>query len=155
MTGRSGGGAITWFTAAADDRFKVAAPVHGTWAVGPHVAEDAVRENCDCIYFWNTYQLDLPMVGALIAPRPLKIINASKDVSFPPSGLRKGVRDAPARLRMARQSDDKSAEFDLPTGHSDVPPYRKEANEWLARWLTGKVIPFDESNMASSASRSS
>ena len=32
ITGRSGGGAITWFTAAVDDRFKAAAPVHGTWS---------------------------------------------------------------------------------------------------------------------------
>ena len=63
MTGRSGGGAITWFTAAVDERFKAAAPVHGTWTVGPHVAGDSVRENCDCIYFWNTYQIDLPLAG--------------------------------------------------------------------------------------------
>ena len=65
MTGRSGGGAITWFTAAADDRIKAAAPVHGTWTIGPHIAGDAVRENCDCIYFWNSYGLDLPAGGGL------------------------------------------------------------------------------------------
>jgi cephalosporin-C deacetylase-like acetyl esterase len=146
MTGRSGGGAITWFTAAADERIKVAAPVHGTWSVGPHIAEDAVRENCDCIYFWNSNLLDLPVVGALIAPRPLKIINASKDPSFPSSGYHTVFR----LLRPVYEwhgKADSVAEFDLPTGHSDVPPYRKEADEWLARWLTGKVIPFDESTL--------
>ena len=66
MTGRSGGGAITWFTAAVDDRFKAAAPVHGD--LDRRAAcrrQTRVRENCDCIYFWNTYQLDLPLVGAL------------------------------------------------------------------------------------------
>ena len=103
ITGISGGGAITWFTAAADDRFQVAAPVLATWAVGPHVAGDVVRENCDCIYFWNSYQLDLPIVGALIAPRPLKIMNASKDGSLSAFRLRFGLPAAAARLRLVRR----------------------------------------------------
>ena len=146
MTGRSGGGAITWFTAAADDRIKVAAPVHGTWTVGPHVAVDAVRENCDCIYFWNPWRLDLSTVGALIAPRPLKIVNATKDESFPPEGYRR-LFEMLKPVYSWYGSEDRIAEFEQPTGHQDLPPYRKEANEWLSRWLTGKVIPFDESNL--------
>lgn len=146
MTGRSGGGAVTWFTAAADDRIKAAAPVHGTWTVGPHVAGDTVRENCDCIYFWNSYRLDLPIVGALIAPRPLQIVNASKDGAFPPAGYDK-VTELLRPVYEWHKKPDQLSEFSLPTGHEDVPPYRKAANEWLARWLTGKVIPFDESDV--------
>ncbi len=146
MTGRSGGGAIAWFTTAVEDRIRVAAPVHGTWSVGPHVSEDAVRENCDCIYFWNSHQLDLPVVGALIAPRPLKIINASKDVSFPELGYRR-VFDLLRPVYEWHGKSDSLAEFNLATGHQDLPPYRKEANEWLSRWLTGKVTPFDESSI--------
>ena len=46
-----------------DDRIKAAAPVHGTWTIGPHVSGDTVRENCDCIYFWNPWQLDLPALA--------------------------------------------------------------------------------------------
>src|SRR5882724_8005456 len=45
ITGISGGGAVTWFTAAADERFQAAASVCGTWTVGRHVALDAVFEN--------------------------------------------------------------------------------------------------------------
>jgi len=146
MTGRSGGGAITWFTAAADERIKVAVPVHGTWTIGTHIAGDTVRENCDCIYFWNPWHLDLPVVGALIAPRPLKIINASKDGAFPPAGYNK-LFELLRPVYSWYGSEDKIAEFALETGHQDLPPYRKEANEWLARWLTGKVIPFDESKI--------
>jgi cephalosporin-C deacetylase-like acetyl esterase len=146
MTGRSGGGAITWFTAAADDRIKAASPVHGTWSVGPHIAEEIVRENCDCIYFWNPYLLDLSSVGALIAPRPLKIVNASKDGAFTPNGYHK-VFELLKPVYEWHGKADAVAEFDLPTGHADVPPYRKAANEWLSRWLTGQVIPFDESTI--------
>lgn len=146
MTGRSGGGAITWFTAAADDRIMAAAPVHGTWTIGPHIVGDAVRENCDCIYFWNSYGLDLPSVAALIAPRPLKVINASKDVSFPALGYNK-LSELVRPVYAWHDAAEKYADFELPTGHSDVPPYRKEANEWLSRWLTGIAIPFNESDV--------
>jgi cephalosporin-C deacetylase-like acetyl esterase len=143
ITGRSGGGAVSWFTAAADERFQVAAPVHGSWSIGAHVKYDTVRENCDCIYFWNTYQLDLPVVGALIAPRPLQIVNATKDDSFPPTGYRPvyeflqtvyGWYDAKAKV----------AAFEAETGHEDTPVYRKAANEWLNHWLRNDTTPYVE-----------
>ena len=146
ITGRSGGGAITWFTAAVDERFKAAAPVHGTWTVGPHVAGDSVRENCDCIYFWNTYQLDLPIVGALIAPRPLKIVNATKDVSFPPAGY-EPVHQCLRPVYEWYGATDKLGEYHEVTGHVDTPPYRKAANEWLNQWLRGDRMPFDENGI--------
>ncbi|MBI3684332.1 MAG: acetylxylan esterase [Acidobacteria bacterium] len=146
ITGRSGGGAITWFTAAADDRFQVAAPVHGTWSVGPHVAGDVVRENCDCIYFWNTYQLDLAVVGALIAPRPLKIVNAKKDGAFPPAGY-DAVYQCLRPVYDWYGAPEKLDAFDLETGHQDLPPYRKAANEWLNRWLRGDLTPFEEGDV--------
>ena len=39
---------------------------------------------------------------------------------------------------------DKLAEFHAETGHADLPPYRKAANEWLNRWLRDHLTPFDE-----------
>lgn len=146
ITGRSGGGAVSWYTAAIDERFKVAAPVHGTWTAGPHVAGDTVHENCDCIYFWNTYQLDLPVVGALIAPRPLMIINASKDPMFPPAGY----EPVTERLRPVYQwfgAPEKLADFAQATGHVDTPPYREAANQWIHRWLRKDTSPYDESGI--------
>lgn len=146
ITGRSGGGAVSWFTAAADERFKAAAPVHGTWSVGPHVAGDTVRENCDCIYFWNTYQLDLPIVGALIAPRPLMIINASKDGAFPPSGY-EPVTQCLRPVYQWHGVPEKLREFAEDTGHIDAPSYRKAADEWLNLWLRGDRTPFDDTGI--------
>jgi cephalosporin-C deacetylase-like acetyl esterase len=143
ITGRSGGGAVSWFTAAADERFKAAAPVHGTWSVGPHVAHDTVRENCDCIYFWNTYQIDLPLVGALIAPRPLMIVNASKDGAFPPSGY-EPVYQCLRPVYQWHGVPEKLAEFAQDTGHMDTPAYRKAADEWMNRWLRGDLTPYEE-----------
>jgi len=143
ITGRSGGGAVSWFTAAADERFQVAAPVHGSWTVGPHVKHDTVRENCDCIYFWNTYQLDLPVVGALIAPRPLQIVNATKDDAFPPSGYLP-VYEFLKTVYGWYGAAEKVAAFEAETGHEDTPVYRKAANEWLNRWLRNDTTPYVE-----------
>jgi hypothetical protein len=67
-------------------------------------------------------------------------------VSFPPLGYNK-LAELLRPVYAWHGAEDKVSDFDLPTGHSDVPPYRKEANEWLSRWLTGKVIPFDESDV--------
>jgi cephalosporin-C deacetylase-like acetyl esterase len=143
VTGISGGGAMTWYSAAVDERLKVAAPVCSTWTVHSHTADDAVHENCDCIYFLNTFLADLPMVGALIAPRPLKIISARRDVSFPIPGY----RDVYQRIRPIYElygAADKIAEYDEDAPHADIVPFRKEANEWINRWIKGDKTPFVE-----------
>ena len=57
VTGISGGGAITWYASAVDERFKVAAPVCSTWSAASQVADKSVVENCDCIYFPNTFRV--------------------------------------------------------------------------------------------------
>lgn len=143
ITGRSGGGAVSWFTAAADERFQVVAPVHGTWSVGSQVAQDAVRENCDCIYFWNLHQLDLPVVAALIAPRPLQVVNASGDDMFPPAGYRP-FQDLLRRVYGWYGAAAKLSSFEADTNHQDLPAYRKAANEWLSRWLRNDSAPYQE-----------
>jgi cephalosporin-C deacetylase-like acetyl esterase len=143
VTGISGGGAMTWYTAALDDRVQAAAPVCSTWSVKSHTALDAVQENCDCIYFINTFLADLPSVGALIAPRPLKIISASRDVSFPASGYHDVYRRSRAIYDLYGAGE-RVQEYDYPSPHMDILQFRKEADEWLGRWLNGDKRPFDE-----------
>jgi hypothetical protein len=62
VTGRSGGGAGSWWVAAADDRVKCAVPVAGIgdlWAhvcegVAPRFRDGVISGHCDCMYFVNT-----------------------------------------------------------------------------------------------------
>jgi cephalosporin-C deacetylase-like acetyl esterase len=146
MTGISGGGAITWYTAAVDGRVKAAAPVCATWTVEQQVLLDHVRGNCDCIFFHNTFQADLPAAGALIAPRPLKIISATKDVVFPPAGY----LDVYRRLEPVYEwhgASGKLAQYDHDAPHRDIVPFRKEADEWINRWLKQDETPFDEGSI--------
>jgi len=87
ITGRSGGGAYSWTTAALDDRIKVAAPVAGITDLQNYVVDGAVEGHCDCMFFLNTYRWDYPQLAALVAPRPLLVGNSDKDPLFPLDGV--------------------------------------------------------------------
>jgi dienelactone hydrolase len=69
-TGISGGGASTYWIAAADDRAKVAVPVSGMADLESYVSNRVVNGHCDCMFLYNTYQWPWTRIAALIAPRP-------------------------------------------------------------------------------------
>ncbi len=87
VTGRSGGGAYSWWIAALDDRIKVAVPGAGITDLENHVVTGCVEGHCDCMYMHNTYRWDYAQVAALVAPRPLLISNTDKDTIFPLDGV--------------------------------------------------------------------
>lgn len=87
ITGRSGGGAYSWWVAALDDRIKAAAPVAGITDLQNHVVDGVVEGHCDCMYVVNTFRWDYAQVAALVAPRPLLIANTDKDPIFPLEGV--------------------------------------------------------------------
>ena len=78
----SGGGSYTWTTAALDDRVRVAAPVAGITDLRNQVVDGCVEGHCDCMFFLNTYRWDFPLNAALLAPRPLLIVNTDADSLF-------------------------------------------------------------------------
>ena len=86
-TGRSGGGAYSWWVTALDDRIKASAPVAGITDLQNHVVDGAVEGHCDCMFMVNTYRWDYAMVAAMAAPRPLLICNSDKDSIFPLDGV--------------------------------------------------------------------
>ena len=87
VTGRSGGGAYSWWIAAIDERIKVAVPVAGITDLENHVVDGCVEGHCDCMYMVNTYRWDYPLVAALVAPRPLLLSNTDRDGIFPLDGV--------------------------------------------------------------------
>ena len=86
-TGRSGGGAYSWWIVALDDRIKAAAPVAGITDLHDHVVNGTVEGHCDCMFTVNTYRWDYAQVAALAAPRPLLIVNTDRDAIFPLDGV--------------------------------------------------------------------
>jgi dienelactone hydrolase len=83
VTGISGGGAATFWVAAADERAKVAVPVSGMADLCSYVPNRVINGHCDCMFFYNTYQWPWTRIAALVAPRPLLFVNSDKDAIFP------------------------------------------------------------------------
>lgn len=82
VTGISGGGALSWYTAAADPRVKAVAPVCGGGTLESHIAQRTVDGHCDCMMPINTFGRDFKNIGDLIAPRPLLICQANQDEMY-------------------------------------------------------------------------
>lgn len=87
VTGRSGGGAYSWWVTALDDRIAASAPTAGITDLHNHVVDGTVEGHCDCMFMINTYQWDFAQVAALAVPRPLLIVNTDKDSIFPLDGV--------------------------------------------------------------------
>lgn len=144
MTGISGGGSTTWFTAAVDDRIAAAAPICSTYTFGSQAAHWVAAGQCDCIYFNNTFLVDFPVVGALIAPRPLLICSGRKDGDFPPDGYHEVYRRSKRIFDLHDGKDsERIKEVDDDCGHSDIPLFFKEARQWMHRWLKGDRAPVE------------
>ncbi len=83
VTGISGGGAATFWIAAADERVKVAVPVSGMADLPSYVSNRVINGHCDCMFLYNTFQWPWTRIAALIAPRPLLFTNSDQDSIFP------------------------------------------------------------------------
>ncbi len=136
VTGRSGGGAYSWWVAALDERIKAAVPVAGITSLHNHVVDGCVEGHCDCMYMVNTYRWDYPIVAALVAPRPLLISNTDKDRIFPLDG----VLDVHAKVRKIYElygAGDKLGLQITEGPHKDTQELRVHAFRWLNRFLKG------------------
>ncbi len=83
VTGISGGGAATFWIAAADERVKVAVPVSGMADLGAYVQGRCINGHCDCMFMVNTFQWPWTRIATLVAPRPLLFVNSDTDPIFP------------------------------------------------------------------------
>jgi dienelactone hydrolase len=93
VTGISGGGAATFWIAAADERVKVAVPVSGMADLMSYVPNRVVNGHCDCMFLYNTFQWPWTRIAALIAPRPLLFTNSDHDDIFPMDANRRVINE--------------------------------------------------------------
>lgn len=140
VTGRSGGGAYSWWVAALDERIRVACPVAGITDLQNHIIDGCVEGHCDCMYLVNTYRWDYFLVAGLVAPRPLLICNTDKDTIFPLDGvvrLHSQVRqfyvlyDAPDHLGLLITEGP----------HKDTQELQLPVMRWFNKWLKNDVEP--------------
>jgi dienelactone hydrolase len=143
MTGASGGGYNTWITAALDDRISVVVPVVGTsdFYEQIHVTRPLdwyhAAEHCHyvpgLIQYANNHEL-----LAMVAPKPLLIVAASVDQSFPIAGVR-AVHEYGQQLYRAFGGGGKIGFFeDREEGHGYQKAKRQAAYGWFLRWLMNR-----------------
>ena len=141
ITGASGGGLTTMFTAAIDDRVRAAASV---CFVTSYARFLRVMRGLD----WNGVgdlcnqvpgviaDLEMAGVGGLIWPRPLLVVNGLQDPQFPVEGAREVLE----RLGpLYRSSDPAGLRLHVvDAGHGYDQAMREATYGWFLRWLKGE-----------------
>jgi dienelactone hydrolase len=150
VTGRSGGGAYSWWISALDERIKAAVPVAGITDLQNYVVNGCVEGHCDCMFIVNTYRWDYPLIAALVAPRPLLISNSDKDSLFPLDGVVR-LHEKVSNIYHLYGAD-KNLGLNITEGpHKDTQELRVHAFVWFNRFLKNDsslidkvAIPFFE-----------
>lgn len=140
VTGRSGGGAYTWWLAALDDRPICVAPVAGITDLENHVVDDCIQGHCDCMYHLNYAGWDFATVAALTAPRPCLLANTDADRIFPLNG----VMRLHEKLRAVYRhwgAEEKLGVFISPGPHVDSQELQLAVFRWLNRYLRNEIGP--------------
>jgi dienelactone hydrolase len=154
VTGRSGGGATSWWLAAADDRPKCIIPVAGIADLQAQIVEGVapryknggvISGHCDCMFMVNTYRWDFPMVAALCAPRPLLLGNSDADDIFPVPGYRR-LADKVRKVYDLYGAGEKFQLMETKGPHQDTPELRLGAFRWMIRWLKNDPSPVTETD---------
>jgi hypothetical protein len=138
VTGISGGGAMTWYIAAADERVKACSPACGTATLASHIYDRVIDGHCDCMWWINTAKWDLADFGMLIAPRPLLIASASQDGIFPIHA----IREVHSQLQKLYRTLDVTETLQLvetPGGHSYHERSRTAIFSWFLETDTARM----------------
>jgi dienelactone hydrolase len=151
ITGASGGGFNTWITTALDDRIAAAVPVVGTseFAEQIHVCRPLdwyhASEHCHfvprLIRYANNHEL-----LAMSAPKPVLIIAASEDQSFPLAGVQDVVAYGKKLYQSYGAAEKTGLVIDRLEGHGYQRRKREAAYGWFLRWLAhrGDSGPYPE-----------
>ena len=88
VTGNSGGGTTTFYSACFDERIKICAP---SCAFCPYEPSILAMYHCSCNYVPGAFKwFEMQDLACLIAPRNLSIISGVKDNIFPIEGVKRG-----------------------------------------------------------------
>ena len=134
VTGRSGGGAYSWWVAALDQRVKAAVPVAGITSMRNHVVDGCVEGHCDCMYQVNSQGWDFALISSLVAPRALLISNTDKDRIFPLDGVVEVHRKTKRVYDMLGASSKLGLQI-AEGPHKDTQDLRVHAFSWFNRFL--------------------
>ena len=143
ITGASGGGYNTWITAALDDRIAAAVPVVGTSEFVEQIRVCRpldwyhAAEHCHfvpgLIRYANNHEL-----LAMAAPKPVLIVAAAQDESFPVAGVREVAEYGRQLYTSYGAGEQIGLVVDEAEGHGYQRAKREAAYGWFLRWLMGR-----------------
>lgn len=139
VTGFSLGGAIAWYSAAADTRLSVIVPVCGGAGTYDDLLRSRPNTNYHSIYFYPASFLklfpgDQPQVFSSLAPRAVLVVGRDQDQGMPVAGFRrleKEVKSAYARSGAA----DRFAVHLTAGDHTYTEEMFKQVSDWFVRFL--------------------
>jgi dienelactone hydrolase len=134
VTGRSGGGAATFWIAAADERVKVAIPVSGMADLESYVGNRVINGHCDCMFLYNHYAWPWTRIAALVAPRPMLFVNGDSDAIFPMDANER-ISNRLERLYAMHLAGDRFDTLVSIGGHSE----RKDIRQGVCRFLNAHL----------------
>ncbi|MFO8014407.1 MAG: family 16 glycoside hydrolase [Phycisphaerae bacterium] len=136
VTGISGGGAATFWIAAADERAAAAAPVSGMADLPSYVTNRVINGHCDCMFLYNTFQWPWTRIAALVAPRPLLFVNSDADRIFPMDANDRVINRLERVYSLYGAGDRVDAVVSM-GGHAYREDIRKAAYRFINTWLKG------------------
>lgn len=144
VTGISGGGAATFWIAAADERVKVAVPVSGMADLESYVSNRVINGHCDCMFLYNTFQWPWTRIAGLIAPRPLLFVNSDQDPIFPMDANDRIIARL-ERLYSLHEASDRVDAVVSVGGHAYRRDIRQAAFRFINAHLKGVATPVTDS----------
>jgi dienelactone hydrolase len=144
VTGISGGGAATFWIAAADERAKVAVPVSGMADLASYVPNRVINGHCDCMFLYNALEWPWTRIAALIAPRPMLFTNSDKDAIFPMDANERIINSLERVYSLYGASDSVDAFVSI-GGHAYREDIRRAAFRFLNMHLKNDPRPVTDS----------
>jgi dienelactone hydrolase len=159
MTGGSGGGFNTWINTALDDRIKVAVPVVGTCNLYEQAMARIDRDwdpsdHCHYVPGFFRYANNHEF-AAMAAPKPVLVVSATEDKSFPIRGVHEVVDYARRLYSSYGEPEHFGYSEDSTEAHGYQIKKREAAYGWFLRWLmnqgdgrprpepAAQTLPFD------------
>jgi dienelactone hydrolase len=146
VTGISGGGAATFWIAAADERVKVAVPVSGMADLPSYVPNRVINGHCDCMFLYNTFEWPWARIAGLVAPRPLLFVNSDADPIFPMDANERIISQLERLYSLYGAGDRVDAVVSV-GGHAYRQDIRQAAYRFINAHLNGDARPITDSEI--------
>jgi dienelactone hydrolase len=146
VTGISGGGAATFWVAAADERVTVAVPVSGMADLESYLPNRVINGHCDCMFLYNTFRWPWTRIAGLVAPRPMLFANSDADPIFPMDANDR-ISNRLERLYSFYGASDRMDALVSVGGHAYRKDIRQGAFRFINAHLKGDARPIEDSEI--------